>query len=83
MKNEKTLTVTVIPRSSKTEVTELSGGELRVKLTAPPVDGTANDQLIEILSERFSVAKRRIVIVRGLASRRKLVRIEGPDREGK
>jgi len=50
-------------------------GTLKVKLTAPPVDGEANKKLIELLSKEFGVAKSKVKIVKGEASRRKVVEI--------
>ncbi len=71
------LNVRVEPRSSRTEVTAAPDGLLKVKLTAPPVGGAANKQLIEVLSEYFGVKKSAVRIVRGGASRNKVVEIEG------
>lgn len=67
--------VRVTPRASKKEVVKISEGEYRVKLTAPPVDGKANDMLVEILSKHFNVAKSRISIVGGKTSKTKIIDI--------
>jgi uncharacterized protein (TIGR00251 family) len=75
-KNGITVNVKVQPRSSKRGI-EVIGDTLRVKLTAPPVDGAANKQLIEILSETLGIGKGSIRIVRGISSRDKVVEIEG------
>lgn len=64
--------IKTIPRSSKNEVTKISEGEYKVKLTAPPVDGKANQALIEILSEYFSVSKSSVSIVGGKSARTKI-----------
>lgn len=69
------ITLTVKPRSSKKEVIKISETEYQVKLTASPVDGEANEQLIKILSEYFDVAKSLIVIVKGKTSKKKIVKI--------
>ncbi|HAI73905.1 MAG TPA: hypothetical protein DCS28_00110 [Candidatus Moranbacteria bacterium] len=65
--------VKVSPRSSKNEVTKISEGEYRVKLTAPPVNGQANQALIEILSEYFGVSKSLVNIIGGKSARIKIV----------
>lgn len=67
--------IKVTPRSSKNEVTKISEGEYKVKITAPPVDGEANKALIEILSDYFKVAKSNIQIAGGKSARTKIVDI--------
>ena len=67
--------VKVIPRSSKNEVVEISQGEYKVKLTAPPVDGEANKMLVEILAKHFDVSKSLVSIIGGKSTRKKLVEI--------
>lgn len=67
--------VKVIPRSSKNEVVEISEGEYKIKLTAPPVSGEANKMLIEILAEHFDVPKSLVSIIGGKSTRKKLVEI--------
>jgi uncharacterized protein (TIGR00251 family) len=77
-KNGIMIEVKVEPRSSKRQITGIMDGSiLKVKLTAPPVDGSANEQLIELIAEVTGVKKSRISIVRGLSSKRKLVEITG------
>lgn len=72
----KIIKIKVIPRSSKNEIVEtLPGGALRIKLKAPPVDGRANEALIEFLSEKWNVAKNKIRIVKGLKSKNKIIEI--------
>lgn len=69
--------IRVIPRSSKNEVVEtMSDGIMKVKLTAPPIDGKANESLIEVLSDHFGIAKSLIRIVKGEKGRMKEVEIE-------
>lgn len=67
--------VKVSPRSSKNEVKQISQGEYKVKLTAPPVNGEANKQLIEVLSDYFKIAKSNIQIVGGKSAKVKMVDI--------
>lgn len=69
--------VRVQPRASRSEVVGEQEGALRVRLTAPPVEGAANDALVELLARLLSVAKRDVRIVAGQTSRRKVVEVEG------
>ncbi len=69
--------VRVLPRSSRNEVVgEMADGTLKVKLTAPPVDGRANIALVDLLSNYFTVKKIHIKIISGLTSKNKIVKIE-------
>ncbi|MEK7084728.1 MAG: DUF167 domain-containing protein [Patescibacteria group bacterium] len=71
------LKIKVLPRSSSNEIVgHLPDGTLKVKLTAPPVDGKANDALIEFLSKEFDVAKSCVRIARGETSKIKIVEID-------
>jgi hypothetical protein len=67
--------VKVIPRSSKNEVTKISEGEYKVKLTAPPVDGAANAMLLKLLAEYFDVPKSSLQIIGGKSAKVKIVEI--------
>ena len=69
--------VRVQPRSSKTEITGVQDGALRVRLTAPPVDGAANKQCIELLSRKMKIPKRDIRIASGAGARRKRLKVFG------
>ena len=71
--------VKVEPRSSKKGIAGIMGNYLKVKLTAPPVDGAANEQLIEVISEAFGIRKSSIRVVKGASSKKKLVEIKGVD----
>lgn len=68
--------ITVKPNSKKGPLVVADGDRLTVFLREKPVDGEANAALIKILSKHFNVAKTRINIKRGNASRKKLVEIE-------
>lgn len=70
------LTITVKPRSSKTEVIKISETDYQVRLTASPVDGEANEQLVKVLSEHFDVAKSLIKIIKGQTGKKKIVEIK-------
>jgi uncharacterized protein len=55
------------------------GGLLKIQLAAPPVDGAANDALLEFLANRLGITRRSIQLVWGHTGRRKRLRIEGLD----
>lgn len=70
-------TVHVQPRASRSEVAGVHGDALKVRLCAPPVDGAANDALVELLARLLAVGKRAVRIVAGASSRAKLVEVDG------
>src|SRR6188474_3920563 len=67
----------VIPRAGRSEIAGTRAGALLVRLNAPPVDGAANAELIELLAEALGIPRRNIEIVSGHRSRTKRVRITG------
>lgn len=71
--------VRVQPRASRSEVVGAHGDSLRVRLAAPPVDGAANEALVELLADALGVPKRAVEIRRGHSGRTKVVRAEGVD----
>ena len=72
--------IRVTPRAKRDEVyCILEDGTVKVRLTAPPVDGKANKGLIECFSGIFEIPHSRIEILSGLKSRNKLVAIQGMD----
>jgi uncharacterized protein (TIGR00251 family) len=76
------ITIRVLPRSGKNtleweEGNEGQQGQLKARLTAPPVDGAANEALVTLLADRLHIPKRAIQIVRGATSRLKTVEIDG------
>jgi hypothetical protein len=66
------------PKASGDKFVGLLGDELKVAITAPPVDGKANAHLIKFLSKQFKVPKGAIRVEKGLLNRHKLVRIHNP-----
>jgi hypothetical protein len=68
--------VKVKPNSKYQSINEETDGSFTVHLKSPPVDGKANEELIKILAERFSVSKSKIRIKSGLSSRQKLIEID-------
>jgi uncharacterized protein (TIGR00251 family) len=71
--------VHVQPRAKRTEVTGLHGAAVKIRLAAPPVDGAANDALRRFLAERLCVPRAAVRVVAGLASRDKLIEVDGLD----
>ena len=71
------LAVKVQPRSSKNAVGEALGNELKIKVTAPPVDSAANQALIDFLARTLDCPRTAVRIVRGQTSRHKQVLIIG------
>ena len=69
------INVKVSPKASRNEVTKLDDSHFRVKVTAAPDKGKANDAVIKILANYFHVAKSRISIVSGETCRNKTVEI--------
>lgn len=74
--------VRVLPRSSRSEVVGEHDGALKVKLTAPPVGGAANRELVRLLAKELGVPKGAVRIVGGEASRTKRVAVTGVDEAG-
>jgi uncharacterized protein (TIGR00251 family) len=75
--SDSVISVRVIPRAGKSAIAGMRGDSLLVRLSAPPVDGAANAELIEVLADAFGVPKRSVEIVSGERSRKKRVRITG------
>lgn len=71
--------IIVQPRASKTEISGIHDGALRVRVTAPPVEGAANDAIIDLLSKRLKIRKSDIQIVSGALTRRKRLLVRGID----
>ena len=69
--------VKLIPRSSRNQILGRDNDLLKVKVTSPPVDGLANDALIELLAMRLRVPKGGVEIISGKSSKLKSVRIYG------
>ena len=73
---EKIITIQVKTRSRQALIVQDYKNQLIARLTAPPVDGKANTQLIELLADYFKVAKSKVEIISGLTSKIKRVRIQ-------
>lgn len=66
------------PKASRDSIIGLHGDELKVAITAPPVDGQANAHLVKYLAKQFRVAKSQVVIEKGELGRHKQVKIIEP-----
>jgi uncharacterized protein len=71
------LAIRVQPRAKRSEVAGERGGAVVIRVSAPPVDGKANEAVCTLIAERVGVPKSAVRIVRGESSRDKLVRIDG------
>ena len=67
----------VIPKSSRNEISTLDGGIIKIRITAPPVDGMANRAVIELISKELKIPKKDIVILSGDKSKNKKIRVHG------
>lgn len=72
-------TVHVQPRASRCEICGVKEGELRLRLTSPPVEDAANKQCVELIAKTLGIAKSRVAIKAGAKSRHKTVTVEGVD----
>ena len=71
--------VHVQPRASRCQIAGVKDGELRVRLTSPPVEDAANRQCVELIAKSLGIARSRVSIRSGGKSRHKVVRVEGVD----
>lgn len=74
-------TLRVQPRASRDRILGAREGVLAVALTAPPVEGAANEAVTRLFAKALHVASGRVRIVRGERSRDKVIRVAGADRE--
>ena len=71
------LSIKLQPRASKNEIGASLGDELKIKVTAPPVDAAANQALVELLAEKLSCSRGKVELLRGQTSRHKTVMLHG------
>jgi hypothetical protein len=71
------ISVRIQPRASRNGIVLSDDGGVKVRLTAPPVDGAANEALVSFLAEVLAVSKSRVEIIAGHTSRDKRIRISG------
>ena len=72
-----TFSIRVVPRASKSEIVGESEGILRIRISAPLVDGAANDEVVRVLAKAVGVAKSNLAIVSGQTSKTKRIGIVG------
>jgi uncharacterized protein (TIGR00251 family) len=71
------LSVKLQPRASANEIGDALGSELRIKVTAPPVDAAANEALVKLLAQQLDCPRNRVEILRGHTSRHKTIKLHG------
>jgi uncharacterized protein (TIGR00251 family) len=71
------LSIKLQPRASRNEIGDPFGEELKIKVTAPPVDSAANEALIKLLAEKLDCPKSKVELIRGQTTRYKTLRIHG------
>jgi hypothetical protein len=75
------LNVKALPRSSRCGICGIYGDALKIKVTAPPVDGRANEEIIAFLASGLGIKKGQVTIVAGHNATRKVVAVTGCGRE--
>jgi len=75
-RNTARLTITVKPHSSRNAL-EVAGGSLIVRVTAPPVEGKANEMCLSLIADWLGVPKSRLTIISGARQRQKIVGVAG------
>lgn len=76
-----TFSVKVQPRAKKNAITGIVGDALKLALTAPPVEGKANEAVIGFLADFFDIPRSSVTITAGKTSRLKMIRISGANRQ--
>jgi uncharacterized protein (TIGR00251 family) len=72
-----TFSVRVVPRASKSEIAGEIDGSLKVRISSPPVDGAANEEVVRLLAKLLNVSRSSVSIVSGYTSKTKRVRVIG------
>ena len=70
-------TIRVVPRASKSEIVGEVEGNVKVRISSPPVEGAANEEVVRLLAKAVGVAKSNVAIVSGQTSKTKRIRITG------
>lgn len=73
-----TVRLYIQPKASRDQIIGLHGDEVKVAITAPPVDGQANAHLIKFIAKQFRVAKSNVIIEKGELGRHKQLHIINP-----
>ncbi len=69
--------IKVIPRSSICELVEIREDALKIKITAPPVEGKANEECIKFIAKKLGIRKSRVDIIAGHKSKKKTIAVSG------
>ncbi len=77
-----TLRVRIQPGASRDQIVGVTEGALRLRITAPPVEGAANRQCIKFLAKKLHIAKSKISLLKGEHARVKVLRITGISCDG-
>lgn len=75
MSGMKKILVIAVPNARSNKVIELTDNVLKVKVTAPPIDGRANDMLVKLIAKHFKVHRSAVTLLKGLAGRKKIFAI--------
>jgi hypothetical protein len=71
------LKIKLQPRASGNGIGQVLGNELRIKVTAPPVDSAANEALVNLLAETLDCPRRQVELIRGHTSKHKTIKLHG------
>lgn len=69
--------VKVAPRASQNKISQIADGALKVRLTAPPVEGAANQALVKLLAKALGLPRSKVRVIKGFKSRDKRILVEG------
>jgi uncharacterized protein (TIGR00251 family) len=75
--NDTIFPIIVQPRAGSNQISGILGGEVKVRVTSPPVDGAANTLCREFFAKLLHIGKSKVTIVSGEKSRHKIIKIEG------
>ena len=78
--NDLYLAVYIQTRASKNKIVGKHGDRLKIQITAPPIEGKANDELTKFLAKFFSISKTQVQLISGLQGRNKLIQISNPNK---
>jgi hypothetical protein len=73
--------VHVQPRAARTEIVGLHGDALKIRVTSPPVEGAANEAIVEVVAAALGISRREVRIVAGATSRQKTVEVDGTNED--
>jgi uncharacterized protein len=73
--------IQVTPHASRAEIVCIQDGAFKLKVTAPPVEGAANDACIKLLADELGLKKSQMEISSGAKSRRKTVTVKNIDKK--